>query len=308
MTPSKVRVRVPATTSNLGPGFDVLGMALKLYNELELTCMPGSGKVDFDITGEGADSLPRNRTNITFKAFRSIFSGSLKHLDLRFRMKNRIPVARGLGSSAAARLSGLLAAAALKSGKRPNFEKLVEKACSLEGHPDNAVPAFFGGLCGSVREKGGVEHFRLRTPRELTTVLCIPDIEVSTEKARRLIPKRVPLTDAVFTSSRLALLVAAFEQRRYALLKTAMRDVLHQPRRKKLIPGMDAAIEAALAHGALGAALSGSGPTILAFTSDERSGRRAGRAMARVFQRRRIASRMLILDADNTGVHVTVSR
>ncbi|MFH2202919.1 MAG: homoserine kinase [Elusimicrobiota bacterium] len=304
---TKIRVRVPATTSNLGPGFDVLGMALKLYNELELTCEPGWGEVRVDITGEGAETLPRSSRNLVVRSFRALIPKRLPRHNLRFRMVNRIPLCRGLGSSAAARLAGLLAATALKSGKPP-FGQAVTKACAMEGHPDNAVPAFFGGLCGSVVERGNIEYFRLKPPRGLTAALCIPAIEVSTEKARRLMPKRVTLADAVFTSSRLALLVAAMTQGRLELLRTAMRDVLHQPYRKRLVPGMDAAIAAAERAGALGAALSGSGPTVLAFAGGERAGRRAAEAMCRAFARRGMASRALVLGVDNAGARVRASR
>jgi len=300
---TKIRITVPATTSNIGPGFDVLGMALTLYNELEVTREPGWGEVRVDIRGEGAETLPRGRANLVLRAFRALRPGPFPKHNLFFRMTNRIPLCRGLGSSAAARLAGLMAAAALKSGKPP-FADVVAKACAMEGHPDNAVPAFFGGLCGSVVDKKRIEYFRLNPPRGLRTVLCVPDFEVPTEKARRLMPKRVSLADAVFTSSRLALLTAAFAQGRLELLKTAMQDVLHQPYRRRLVPGMNAAIAAAERAGALGAALSGSGPTVLAFAGGERAGRRAGRAMERVFARRGRSCRVLVLGVDGRGARV----
>lgn len=299
----KVRVRVPATTSNLGPGFDVLGMALTLYNELTVQRISGPDQVD--ISGEGKDTLPRTGANILLRAFRSVIPRAQGNF--HFQMKNGIPLSRGLGSSAASRLAGLLAAAAMDS-RRHDPADIVQRACALEGHPDNVVPAFFGGLCGSIVDRTRVEHFKIRIPTGLRAALCIPDKEVSTPLARRLMPKRVPLADAIFTSSRLALFVAALEQKRLGRLKEAMRDVLHQPYRKRLIPGMDAALTAAGKAGALGAALSGSGPTLFAFTPTDKSAQRVSEAMCRSFSRRGIKSRALSLRIDFSGARVQVTR
>lgn len=302
---SQISITVPATASNLGPGFDVLGMALKLYNKLEVRRL-GRGSPDrVEISGEGAEDLPRGNSNLIVQTFKSSLgqcgSGFL------FRMNNGIPLSRGLGSSAAARLAGLLAGAAF-SRRTHKPGDIVSRACALEGHPDNVVPAFFGGLCGSVVEKGRIDYFRLRTPRAWTTVLCVPDIEVSTKKARRVLPRRVALRDAVFTSSRLALLIAAFSQGRPGWLKVAMRDVLHQPYRRRLVPGMEKAIQAAEKAGAFGAALSGSGPTIIAFAPNARTGRKSGEAMRKVFGRAGVSARVMVLGVDPSGVRVRTSR
>ncbi|MFA5141286.1 MAG: homoserine kinase [Elusimicrobiota bacterium] len=296
MRPVKaVRIRIPASTSNLGPGFDVLGMALTLYNEITVE---RSEKLVVDIRGEGSDSLPKDARNLVVRTFRTL----LPRPGFRFRMTNRVPLGRGLGSSAAARLGGLLAAAFL-GPRRPPPSEIVLRACSLEGHPDNAVPAFFGGLCASRYEKGKLQFVRLRQPKGLSVVACVPDFEVPTEKARAVMPKQVPLRVAVQTTSRLALLLAAFEHRQYDLLRSAMDDVLHQPYRKKLTPGMAAVIRAALSAGAFGAALSGSGPTVLAFAPKDKAGA-AARSMERAFQRVRIASKSLRLCVDTDGARV----
>jgi len=304
---SRVRVRVPATTSNLGPGFDVLGMALTLYNDLEVERLPGRGPALVEIEGEGADALPRGESNLVVRAFRTVLPRRAFPSLLRFRMRNRIPLGRGLGSSAAARLAGLMAGATFRGTPEPRLRDLVLKACRMEGHPDNAVPAFFGGLCASLYEGSALRFVRLRRPAGLAVVVCVPDFEVSTEKARRILPRRVSLETSVRTSARLALLLAAFERRRYELLRTAMDDVLHQPFRKRLTPGMDSVISAALSAGAFGAALSGSGPTVLALAPTAAAAA-VGRAMTRAFSRHGLRSRARILRVDSRGLRLEARR
>jgi len=300
--PRPLRIRIPATTSNLGPGFDVLGMALALYNDIEVSVLPGKGPDQVEIAGEGADRLPRDGRNLVLRAFREALGWKFHH-PLRWRMKNRIPLCRGLGSSGAARLGGALAAAALSRTGKDRWPDFVAAACRMEGHPDNVMPAFFGGLCGSYRVDRELRFFRLRRPVGLRAVVCIPELEVPTEKARRVLPKTVPLADAVRTAARLAVLVTAFEQRRYERLAAGMDDVLHQPYRKRLIPGLYEALSAARRAGAHGAALSGSGSAVFAL-SPTAAAARAGAAMARAFARRGLRSRSLVLDFDYRGAEV----
>lgn len=302
----RVYVSVPATTSNLGPGFDVIGMALSMRSGLSVEELPRADKDEVEISGEGEGFLPRDGSNLAVRAFRrrllAAKAGRGKHF--LFRLTNRIPLCRGLGSSAAARLAGILAAEAL-SGGRTDSEGALGSACRLEGHPDNAVAAFFGGLCVSIINGGEIRAVRLRAPKELSVALAVPEIEVPTARARALLPARVALSDAVFTSSRLSLLTAAFEQRRWELLKYAMQDVLHQPYRARLVPGLKRVLAEAYRAGALGAALSGSGPTTLAFCPDERSARRIADAMARAFVRKIPACRTYVLKADPRGARVS---
>ncbi|MFH1724872.1 MAG: homoserine kinase [Elusimicrobiota bacterium] len=314
---TRIRVRVPATTSNLGPGFDVLGMALQLYCELDLKvywrqalepsepARPRPATVRVDLAGEGADALPRDESNMVVRSFDSVcptkyWDGTLLH----FAIKNGIPVWRGLGSSAAARLCGLLAGDALLHVLEVKAEsplEIVERACEFEGHPDNAVPAFYGGLRASLWNGGDLLHFGLKVPKDLGVVVCVPDFKVPTEKARKVLPKKVSLRDAVHTASHLAFLIKALESGEYAWLKTAMQDVLHQPYRKPLVRGMDAVIRDALKAGAFGAALSGSGPTVLALTLRGPKQAKVGRAMQKAFLRHGKESRYLALDVDNKG-------
>ena len=297
--PAGVRVRVPATTSNLGPGFDVLGMALGLHNEVDVFPRPG-GPVDLEVLGEGADAIPRDETNEFLRALRR---GGLSG-GVSIRMRNAVPVARGLGSSAAARVCGLLAAQALHAPGRPTDRTLLlATARALEGHPDNAVPALLGGVRLIVPGNADLVQIALRAPRELRAVVCVPDFELSTPRARAVLPARVRLEDAVFTASRVGLLVYAFEKRQYPLLRVAMRDVLHQPYRRKLVPGLGEAIAAAEDAGAFGAALSGSGPTVIALAPPARAAV-VGRAMQKAFLARRIESRHMALDVDTKGAVV----
>lgn len=303
----RIRVRVPATTSNLGPGFDILGMALKLYNEVELRVLPDMGDDVVEVVGEGVDSIPTDERNMVLKAARFVLPRAERGNAFFFRLTNRIPVARGLGSSAAARLGGVLAAHAFVQGAE-NWNKKdeypLDMACNLEGHPDNVVPAYHGGICASVKDGNQPRFFQLRTPSDLACVVCVPDFELATEKARKVLPQKVSREDAVSTASRVAFLVGAIEQRRYEWLKFAMKDVIHQPYRRPLIPGMQSVIDAAMKAGAYGAALSGAGPSIFAFAPHGHKAPLIGRAMQKAFLRFRSESRYRVLDIDRRGVAV----
>jgi len=304
----RVKVRVPATTSNLGPGFDTLGMALKLYNEIDLSWAHGKGETLTEIEGEGRAELPPGERNPIVQAFRLILPKSRFPYALRVKMTNRIPLARGLGSSAAARLGGLLAAAALRDFRNPGVEDVVARACALEGHPDNVVPAFHGGLCASMWDgaRGRPAWVRLKMPRDLGVVVCVPDFKVSTEDARGLLPAKVPFKDAVRNASRLAMLIGALERGELGLLRLAMQDVLHQPYRRPLMRGMDAVIAAALRAGAFGAALSGAGPSVLALTTRGPKQAKIGRAMRKAFLRCGAKSRALALDVEPEGARIEI--
>lgn len=296
----KVFVSVPATTSNLGPGFDVLGMALGLRNELRLEVGPRPGPALIEIIGEGAAELPRGEDNLLLRSFRALLPRRRFPRALRLRLLNRIPLARGLGSSAAARLCGLLAAAAVSGAPR---ERVLGLACRLEGHPDNVVPALFGGLRAAWVEGTSTRHFALRLPRALAAVVCVPELKVPTARARAVLPARVPLADAARNGGRLAFLLGALERGRLDWLRFAMGDALHQPYRKRLVPGMEEVIAAALRAGAWGASLSGSGSAMLALTPRPRAAF-VGSAMVRAFARRRLPSRALTLEVDRRGALV----
>ena len=306
MTKDKVLARVtvtaPATTSNLGPGFDCLGLALGLRNELTLELHDASGPAIVEIEGAGSDSLPRGEQNMLVQAARESLPHPLPGR-LVFKARNRVPLARGLGSSAAAVVAGLWAGAHLLGTLRRTEDELEQMAVAMEGHPDNVAPCVHGGLTASLMVEGRARAHRLNIHSALSAVVCIPDFELSTKKARGVLPETVFLKDAVFNSSRALLLARALETGRVARLSELMKDRLHQPYRAKLVPGLEDALDAAIEAGAAGAALSGSGPTVFAFV-EGRHGPAVGEAMTKSFSKHGTSSRWLTLPVDNQGVLV----
>ena len=296
---ARASVSVPASTSNLGPGFDCLGLALDLRNELTLELRDGKGPAVVDVRGEGAQTLPRGETNLIVKAARLVLPRETPGR-LRFVATNRIPLARGLGSSAAAAVAGLWAAAHLFGTLRRAEDELEKLAVSLEGHPDNVAPCVHGGLTASL---SGLGPQRLNLHPSLSAVVCVPAFELETKKARAVLPKTVPLADAVFNASRALLLARALESGRVSHLPELMEDRLHQPYRAKLVPGLADALASAVKAGAAGAALSGSGPTVFAFVEKGRAPS-VGTAMVRAFRRRRVAAKWLALAIDRQGVRI----
>jgi homoserine kinase len=293
-----VTVRVPATSANLGPGFDALGLALRLHNTLVIE--PASSP-EIEIEGEGQKTLPRDPSHLAYRAAvavaaRAEETGAAPAVQaFRLRQRNAIPLARGLGSSAAAIVGGAVAANALL-GHPLDDQALLDLATELEGHPDNVAPALLGGLVVCTRTGTGVRWMRLAPP-SLKVVLAVPDYPVSTEEARRRLPARVPFPDAVFNVTRTALLVAALTGGRPDLLDEATQDRLHQPYREHLVPGLNEVFSAARRAGAYGVALSGSGPAVLAF--GEAAG--IGPAMARAFEAAGATSRILHAEFDVDG-------
>jgi homoserine kinase len=299
---ARVKVTVPATTSNLGPGFDCLGLALDLRNELTLELHDERGRPTVEIEGEGAKTLPRDERNLLVQAAKLSLSPSLPGR-LVFKAVNRVPLARGLGSSAAAVVAGLWAGAHLFGTLRRSEDELEGLAVSLEGHPDNVAPCVHGGLTASLTIAGRPRATRLNIHPSLSAVVCVPAFELATKKARAALPKKVPLADAVYNSARAILLARALETGRTHSLAEFMDDRLHQPYRAKLVPGLREALAAALRAGAAGAALSGSGPTVFAFVTGD-SAPTVGAAMKRAFAKKRIPSKWLALDVDHQGVRI----
>jgi homoserine kinase len=305
-----IRVRVPATSANLGPGFDVLGLALTLYNEVRLTGWNDRSRPALTILneGEGEADLPTDRRHLVFKVVERVFNQARRPLPpaLELKLWNRIPLARGLGSSSAAILGGILAADAAL-GKRLSLRDIVQLAAEIEGHPDNVAPTAVGGLCVAAMVDGRVTYLSWKDKkmfRGLKAVVAVPDFEVCTAKARSVLPKTVSRADALFNTSRVALFLSALAQGRRELFGLAMEDRFHQPCRENLVPGLADAIASARKAGAFGAALSGAGPSVLALSPVAKAVA-AGRAMAKVFARKQISSRVLILDVDFNGARVT---
>ncbi|MCA0755259.1 homoserine kinase [Paenibacillus sp. N4] len=264
MNNRRVIVKVPASTANLGPGFDTLGMALSLYSWVELSA---AERTEFRLYGEQMDGLPKDKSNLIYKVAQLVFNEAGVELpELSISMYSEIPLARGLGSSASAIVGALVAANALIGGPLSD-DKLFQMATELEGHPDNVGASIFGGIVVSAWDGKQADYVKIAPHRKLETLVAIPAFQLATEKARHALPKQVSMSDAVFNVGRSSLLVAALASGELNLIGQAMRDRLHQPYRAALIPGMSAILDQATGHGALGAALSGAGPTLIAFVS-----------------------------------------
>lgn len=266
MMPARVRVRVPATSANLGPGFDALGLALALHNEV--VAEPADG-VTIRIEGEGAGRLATDGKNVVARGVRLVHEAAGRPFrGCALRCVNRIPPARGLGSSAAAWVGGLVAGNALL-GSPLSREALLSLAVRAEGHPDNVAAALLGGLTVSCAGDAGATAISLPVPTALRWVVLIPEITSSTAEARAVLPASVPRADAVFNVQRVALLLAGFQAGRADVVGTAMQDRLHQPYRERLFPWMPRVVQAARAAGALACVLSGAGPSLLGVVAGE---------------------------------------
>ena len=295
-TPRQVHVRVPATTANLGSGFDILGLALQLYNVFTMTITSDPGWRVRLLPGA---RLPSDDRNLVFRAARALFTRvGVTPPGLRLCLTMHIPLARGLGSSSSAIVGGLMAANQL-TGNTVDKATLLGMAVALEGHPDNVTPALIGGLTLSYTIEAQHHYVTLPFPNDLTLVVAIPDFELSTAQARAVLPTRVNRANAIFNCSRTGLFVHALYSRQYALLATAMDDRLHQPYRAALIPGMTAAIAAGYAAGASGVALSGAGPTLLAITATAPD--TVAHALRTVFAQHGVTCHTKLLHADTTG-------
>ncbi|MDE2939718.1 MAG: homoserine kinase [Chloroflexota bacterium] len=261
-------VVAPATTANLGPGFDCLGMALDLWNRLEVVPVPaGSPELSsVEIVGEGEDELASDASNLTIRALRFLFDeAGLEMPGLRLRCQNVIPLSRGMGSSAAAIAGGLVAANHL-CGHQYSRNELLEMAATIEGHPDNVAAAVLGGLQLVVSDGPQLYTAPIPVPEEIQAVLFIPEARIATSDARAVLPGQVSVADAVFNMGRVALLVAGMSLDRPEYLDVATQDRLHQPYRQPLFPAIKLIFAAARDAGALGVFLSGSGSTVLALT------------------------------------------
>ncbi|NCO32373.1 MAG: homoserine kinase [Armatimonadetes bacterium CG2_30_59_28] len=296
-----IQVKVPATTANLGPGFDALGMALNLYNFVEIA---KSGSSLIEVAGEGADQLPRDATNIVAVAVQEVFRAvGRAETSLSIRLNNRIPLARGLGSSAAARV-GVMVAVNRMCGDTLSEMELLALATGLEGHPDNVAPALLGGLViSSVEEDGSVHCVRAPVSDPPSFVVLIPDAEVSTEEARSSLPNSYSRSDTCFNISRASLLVGALMTGHHEVLRVALRDKIHQPYRAKIMPWFNSVVDAATESGAHGAVLSGAGSCILAMTPEDRVDA-VGSAMLTALRNHRQQGRYLNLKIDTDGARV----
>ena len=264
-----VRVKAPATTANMGPGYDCLGMALDVWNTIEVEVLD-SGEPVVEVTGEGAGELGTGRDTLVYRSMEFLFQDAGQEMPLvRIRCDNAIPLARGMGSSAAAIAGGLVAANAICSQDyTPN--DLLEMAATIEGHPDNVAAAVLGGMqlviSDKTEEGSRLYAVSINVPPELRAVVFVPKVRIATEDARAVLPEKITVADAVHNMGRIGLLVASMTTNHPEYLAIATQDLLHQPYRQPLFPAMKVIFKAALDAGALGVFLSGSGSTVLALT------------------------------------------
>ncbi|MFZ3078619.1 MAG: homoserine kinase [Bellilinea sp.] len=298
MTPSVVTVRVPATTANLGSGFDCLALALDLWNTCTFTVAPGDVRVE--VAGEGAGQLPVDAHNLIARTFFEVYrrQGQLLPVGVRIGCENCIPLGSGLGSSAAAVVAGIAGANTIL-GNPLTLLDMLRIANELEGHADNAAAALFGGLMIVTSDSAGIPLVQKIESQIWQVVAVLPDFALPTVQARRALPAEVSMRDAVFNIGHSLLAVEALRMGDRGLLFHALEDRLHQPYRLKLIPGAEAAMQAARTLGAP-AALSGAGPSIVAFPDDNPEAVQS--ALQEAFREAGMASRGWILNTSFTGL------
>ncbi|WNC16727.1 homoserine kinase [Brevibacillus brevis] len=301
-----VRVTVPASTANLGPGFDALGLAFQLYSVVE---MRKSEQTTIELVGKELEGTPADKSNLLYQVAAQLFEkAGLAKPELAIRASSDAPLTRGLGSSAAAIVGALVAANQL-AGEPFTRDQLFEMATRLEGHPDNVGASMFGGFVVATMPESAndpIPYIRLDVPAGLQTLVIIPEYPLSTEKARNVLPQVYSKQDVVYNVGHSSLLVAALAQGRLDLLGQAMGDRLHQPYRAELVPGLKDILDGATAHGAWGAALSGAGPTILCFFSTDEQREQLRQFVDRVMNGHGISYRVMILQPDEHGVQVEI--
>jgi homoserine kinase len=300
-----ITIRIPATSANLGPGFDALGLALDLWNETVITL---AIEYSVQVNGEGREKISAGENNLIVRSAQGLAEFVGKRLPpFHLDCVNRIPLSSGLGSSAAAKLTGLLGANALL-GKPLSKDEILNLATEMEGHPDNVAPALLGGLVVSTVEDGRVLAHKVNLeadsafPIHITVVL--PDFHLSTQQARLALPDHVTMKDAVYNLSRAAMVTEAFRAGDLDLLGKAMTDTLHQPYRLQLIPGGREAMEAAREAGAAAAAISGAGPGIIAFSAQRDPA--IGEAMTRAFEGAGHSARTFQLKISHHGAEAQI--
>ena len=258
------KIQIPATSANLGAGFDALGLALTYYNYVE---MEESDVIDIS-SADGMD-IPKDEKNLIYISAKDLFNVCGKKLNsLKLIQTNNIPMARGLGSSSACIIAGLVGANRML-GNPLTKDDLVDLAAQIEGHPDNTAPALLGGIVTAVFDGRKVHWVKQEVFTKLKFVAIIPDFELKTEAARACLPKEVSHKDAVYNLSRAALFSASLLTGKFENLRTAVHDRLHQPYRMELIPHCREVFDIAYTHGAYGAYISGAGPTIMAIVDEE---------------------------------------
>ena len=302
-----IKIQVPATTANLGPGFDCLGLALKLYLNLEIEETEEGLVIEYQ--GEGAEKFSAKKNTLIGKSVELVLKKAgwdKSKKGLKIKVFNQIPITRGLGSSASAIIGGIVGAARLYNINLTNRE-MLELALSLEGHMDNIVPALIGGFTLAYKtSQEEIKWAKIKTPLDLRVVVAIPDFTLSTGEMRKALPQKVTLPEAVFNLSRSALLVNALQNSDWDILAEAMEDGLHQPYRVPFIPGIKDMFVKIKKTGLAGVALSGSGPSVVSLTKKGRE-EEIGKLMKNTFLNAGITCRTLVLEADLEGTKTVYS-
>ena len=293
-------ITVPGSTSNLGAGYDTLGLALKIYLRAEICTDTHTTLIEN--SGEGSADLPRDENNLIYKIYRETCDYlEVTPRPLHVKVENEIPLSRGLGSSGAAVVCGIAMANEL-GGRTLSNQQICELATRIEGHPENVSASCEGGFTVGCFAEDRLYHCKITPPEGLSAVALIPEIEISTRDARQLLPEFMPYACAVSNIQRTGLLVAALANGRFDLLRQAVIDQLHQPFRKRLIPGFDDILNAAYDAGAHAAFLSGSGSTILAFVSQ--NAETVGEAMHAATQNFDYSAKVLFLNLAEKGLQI----
>lgn len=297
---NRFSITVPGSTSNIGAGYDTLGLALQIYLRAEISTTAEVTKIEN--SGEGAETLPGDESNLIYKIYRDACTvlGATPQ-PLHMKVTTEIPLSRGLGSSGAAVICGIAIANELNGNKLSN-QQICELATRIEGHPENVTASCEGGFTVGCFADDHLFHCKIAPPEGLLAVALIPDIEISTREARELLPEFMPYSCAVSNIQRAGLLVAALANRRFDLLREGVVDRLHQPFRKHLIPGFDEILNAAYEAGAHATFLSGSGSTILAFVSG--NAETVGEAMLAATNAFNYSAKVKTLELEGTGLHI----
>lgn len=291
-----VYVRVPATSANMGAGFDTLGIALNLYSRLEVEETDGGLEI---ITVKNAGNVQSDKSNLVYRAMDCIFRETgYTPRGIKIKQDSDIPMTRGLGSSSACIVGGMLAANVL-SGRKLSYREIMNLAAVMEGHPDNAGPAMYGGFCVSLTEGNETYVKSIKLPERLSFAVMIPDFFVATKKSRGALPESVGLKDAAFNIARASMLQAALTSGDYDLLRLGVEDKLHQPYRKSYVDGFDEIFEHTYELGSKATYLSGSGPTIMAMLTDGTEKFKKG--MESFFEANSHQWKCMLLECDNVG-------
>ena len=298
-----LRLKVPATTANLGSGFDTLGMALNLNNIFTVTELLPAGEYRSEVWGEGVDLLKDARKNMLVTSYlKACDEWCVTPQGFAFESCNAVPLNRGLGSSSTAVVAGVMIADIL-SGRKNSEAELLRVMTKIEGHPDNVVPCCIGGMTVSCWDGESLRYVRLPAlPADLNVIAVVPDFEVRTEEARRILPESVPFRDAVFNVSHASILCAAWAMGRWDLLRVGMEDRLHQAHRAKLFPGETGEkffSEIANHPDCVATAISGSGPTMIAIVHGPAA--KLSEAMCRIFTEGGAASHFFVLSCSSSG-------